>query len=139
MSTSVTMRKGVRPGTVVLWVVQVALASQFVMAGLMKVSGNPLMVEMFADIGAGQWLRYLVGTLEVAGALGLLVPRVCGAAALGLVGLMTGAIVTNLFVLGESPAMPLGYLLVAGLIAWFRRSEITQLSTRASAVLIRRR
>jgi putative oxidoreductase len=124
MSTSVTMRRAVRPGTGVLWVVQVVLASQFVMAGLMKLSGNPVMVEMFGDIGAGQWLRYLVGALEVAGALGLLVPRLCGPAALGLVALMAGAIVTNLFVLGESPAMPLGYLVVAGVIAWFRRSAL---------------
>ncbi|MEV5965539.1 DoxX family protein [Kribbella sp. NPDC051952] len=124
MSTTVTMRRAVRPGTVVLWVVQVVLASQFVMAGLMKLSGNPGMVEMFGNVGAGQWLRYLVGALEVAGALGLLIPRLCGPAALGLVALMAGAIVTNVFVLGESPAIPLAYLLVAGVIAWLRRSAL---------------
>jgi hypothetical protein len=30
------------------------------------------MVELFAAVGVGQWLRYMVGTLEVAGAVGLL-------------------------------------------------------------------
>jgi putative oxidoreductase len=41
------------------------------------------MVEMFANIGIGQWFRYVVGALEVAGAAGVLVPRVSGLAALG--------------------------------------------------------
>ena len=93
----------------------------------MKLSGSPVMVDMFAEIGAGQWFRYLVGTLELAGAIGLLVPRLCGLAALGLAGVMAGAIVTNVFVLGESPVLPLGYLLVAGLVAWLRRPAIREL------------
>jgi putative oxidoreductase len=126
-STTMTTRK-FRAATVGLWVVQVLLASQFVMAGLMKVSGSPVMVDMFAEIGAGQWLRFLVGALEVAGAIGLLVPRLCGLAALGLVALMTGAIITNVGVLNESPAMPFAYLLVAALVAWFRRSTTRELA-----------
>jgi uncharacterized membrane protein YphA (DoxX/SURF4 family) len=121
MSTSVTTQRTVRPRTVVLWVVQVLLAAQFVMAALPKLTGNPALVDMFAEIGAGQWLRYLVGTLELAGAIGLLVPRLCRLAALGLVALMVGATITNLFVLGASPALPLAYLAVAGAVVWFRR------------------
>jgi putative oxidoreductase len=124
--TTMTVRR-VRPATVGLWVVQVALASQFVGGGVMKLSGNPVMVDMFAEIGAGQWFRYLVGALEVAGALGLLLPRLCGLAALGLTGVMAGAVLTNIFILGESPAMPLAFGAVAGLIAWFRRAEIRRL------------
>jgi uncharacterized membrane protein YphA (DoxX/SURF4 family) len=122
-----TRTRKVRPGTVALWILQLFLASQFVMAGVMKLSGNELMVDMFTEIGAGQWFRYLVGALEVAGALGLLIPRLCGLAALGLVGVMTGALITNVFVLGYSPVVALAYLLGAGLIAWFRRSAIREL------------
>lgn len=125
-STTVTMRR-VRPATVGLWALQVLLAVPFVGAGVVKLSGDPAMVDMFADVGAGQWFRYVVGALEVAGAIGLLVPRLCGAAALGLTGLMVGAVVTNVFVLDESPATPIGFLLVAALIAWFRRSAIREL------------
>jgi hypothetical protein len=33
------------------------------------------MADLFADIGAGQWFRYAVGGPEVAGGVGLLVPR----------------------------------------------------------------
>ncbi|TCO44065.1 DoxX-like protein [Kribbella antiqua] len=124
MSTTVTTTRRVRPGTVALWVVQVLLAAMFAMAALPKLSGDPLMVEMFDAIGAGQWFRVLVGVLELAGAIGLLLPRLCGLAALGLVGVMVGAIVTNLFVLGASPAIPVAYLLVAAAIVWFRRSTL---------------
>ena len=117
----------VRPGTVVLWILQLVLAVEFAMAGLMKLSGNQVMVDMFADIGAGQWLRFLVGALEVAGALGLLIPRLSGLAALGLTALMTGAVLTNVFVLGYSPVVALAFLILAGVVAWFRRAAIRQL------------
>jgi uncharacterized membrane protein YphA (DoxX/SURF4 family) len=127
MSTTVSTRRTVRLGTVVLWVAQVVMAAMFVSAGLQKLSGSQLMVDMFANVGAGQWLRYVVGALEVAGAIGLLVPRLCGLAATGLVALMVGATITNVAVLGTSPAIPLSYLLVAGAIAWFRRSSVRQL------------
>jgi uncharacterized membrane protein YphA (DoxX/SURF4 family) len=52
---------------VVLWVLQVLLAIMFAMAGLAKVFGESAMVEMFAEIGLGQWFRYVVGSLEISG------------------------------------------------------------------------
>jgi uncharacterized membrane protein YphA (DoxX/SURF4 family) len=134
MSTATTTTRRVRLGTVALWVVQVLLAAMFVMASLPKLTGDPVMVDLFNAIGAGQWLRYVVGALELAGAIGLLVPRLCGLAALGLAMLLVGATLTNIVALDASPAIPLGYLLVAAVIAWFRRASI-QTSTR---VLVRR-
>jgi uncharacterized membrane protein YphA (DoxX/SURF4 family) len=122
-----------RAGNVALWVLQAVLAFQFAGGGLLKLSGSPEMVDMFASIGAGQWLRYLVGALEVAGAVGLLVPRLSGLAALGLAALMVGATVTNLFVIGERAWLPVGLLLVSAAIAWGRRSR-----TRALAAGLRR-
>jgi uncharacterized membrane protein len=71
-----------------------------------------------------------VGALEVAGAVGLLVPRLSGLAALGLAGLMVGAAITNLFILGESPWLPVGLLLVSALIAWGRWSKTKALTGR---------
>jgi predicted membrane protein len=49
---------------------------------------------------------------ELAAAIGLLVPRLAASAALGLTGLMAGALVTNLLI-GVNPAMPAGFLLAA--------------------------
>jgi putative oxidoreductase len=113
-----------RAGTIVLWALQIALAVSFVGAGLAKVAGDPQMVDTFTKVGVGQWLRYLVGALELAGAVGLLIPRLAGLAAVGLAALMIGATITNLVVLDTSPALPLGFLLVAGLIAWIRRDQL---------------
>jgi uncharacterized membrane protein YphA (DoxX/SURF4 family) len=130
IGTTTTRTKNARLAAAGLWILQVFLAVEFVMAGVMKLTGNALMVEMFAEIGAGQWLRYLVGALEVAGAIGVLVPRLTGLAALGLTLLMAGAALTTAFVLGASPAVPLGILVIAGLVAWFRRSSTRALAAR---------
>jgi uncharacterized membrane protein YphA (DoxX/SURF4 family) len=119
-----------RATNVALWMLQAVLAFQFAGGGLLKLTGSPEMVELFAAVGVGQWLRYMVGTLEVAGAVGLLVPRLSGLAALGLAGLMVGATTTNLFVLGESPWLPIGLLLASALIAWGRRSRTKALAGR---------
>jgi hypothetical protein len=67
-----------RATNVALWVLQAVLAFQFAGGGLLKLTGSPEMVDLFTAIGAGQWLRYLVGALEVAGAVGLLIHAAVG-------------------------------------------------------------
>lgn len=115
--------------TIALWVLQLLVAFQFAGGGWFKLSGAPVMVDMFATIGAGQWFRVLVGTLEIAGAIGLLIPRMAGLAALGLSGLLVGAIATNLFILNADPWLPIGMLLMCALIAWGRWSQTRQVMT----------
>ena len=109
------------------------LALVFVMAGSAKLGGDPAMVDMFATIGVGQWFRYAVGAPEVAGAVGILIPRLSGLVALGMVCLMVGATLANLPVLAASPLLPLG-LLVAGAVVVRSRWP----RTRALAGKIRR-
>ena len=110
-------RNGGRAANVALWALQALLALQFAMAGLAKIFGDPAMVDMFATIGVGQWFRYVVGALEIAGAMGVLIPRLSGPAALGLVCLMAGAALTNLFVLGTNPLLPIGLLVASAVVA----------------------
>ena len=110
-----------------LWVLQALLALMFAMAGFAKVGGDAAMVEMFATIGIGQWFRYVVGALELAGAVGVLVPRLSGLVALGLVCLMVGATLNNVVVLGTSPLLPLILLVVSALVAWGRRERTRDL------------
>ena len=114
-STTATRRRAL---SIAVWVLQALLALEFVMAGLAKVFGDPVMVEMFATIGIGQWFRYVVGMLELAGAVGVLIPRLSGLAALGLTGLMAGATLTNMLVLGTSPLLPIVLLMVSAVVAW---------------------
>ena len=114
-------------GSAVLWVVQVLLAAYFVHSGV-SLFGDDF-VGKFEKIGFGQWLRYATGALEVAGALGLLVPRLCGLAALGLVGVMAGAVCTELVVLGDTggAVLPAELLVVAAVVAFFRRGTVRDL------------
>jgi putative oxidoreductase len=116
-----------------LWVLQVVLAIMFAMAGFAKVGGDQAMVQMFATIGIGQWFRYLVGALEIAGAVGVLISRLSGLAALGLLCLMAGAILTNVLVLGTSPLLPIVLMVVSALVAWGRWPRTRTLFTNREA------
>ncbi|WP_433412909.1 DoxX family protein [Microtetraspora malaysiensis] len=121
-ATTATSRRS-RIRTALSWVVQLALALQFASGGVLKLFGATQMTAMFAEIGAGQWLRIVVGALELAGAAGLLLPRLARAAAAGLAALMIGATVTNVTVLGTSPALPLLLLTLAAAVAVMRRDH----------------
>ncbi len=79
------------------------------------------MVATFQKIGVGQWFRYLTGSLEVLGAIGLLVPGYVFYAAALLATVMVGAVIAHLTVLGGSPAAPAMLLVLTGAIAYLRR------------------
>jgi uncharacterized membrane protein YphA (DoxX/SURF4 family) len=112
---------------IVLWVLQVGAAAIFLMAGFSKLSGDPLAVAGFEQIGLGQWFRYLTGTLEVTGALALLTPWFSGPGALLLVAVMIGAVATHLFIIGGSPLLAILLLVVMAITAWVRRGQILRL------------
>ncbi|WP_152361070.1 DoxX family protein [Microlunatus speluncae] len=122
--TRVAFRGRSRARTIVTWVLQVVLAAEFVLAGVPKLTGDPIMVAMFDALGAGQWLRYVVGALEVAGAVGLLIPPLAGLAAIGLTALMLGAVVSSVTALGASPVVPLAVAVVAAVVIVLRRDRI---------------
>jgi putative oxidoreductase len=112
-----------RAARIGLWAARIALAAQFVAGGALKLTGDPAMVAMFSDIGAGQGLRLFIGACEVAGAIGLLVPRLARLAATGLVLLMVGATVTNVVTLQISPAVPLVLMILAAVVAVTRTEK----------------
>jgi len=116
--------------TVLSWVPRIALALVFAGAGFSKLAGDPAMIELFTIIGAGQGLRYVVGTLEIAGAIGVLVPRLCGLAAAGLALLMIGATIVNVVVLGVSPVFTLFLFALAVVTVWLRRHQLHPLRIR---------
>ena len=118
-----SVRRG-RSGVIALWVVQIALAGMFLLAGGSKLLGAPAMVGLFDAIGIGQWFRYLTGLIEVGSAVALLVPSLAVFGALALVATMVGAIVTHLFIVGGSPAMPAILLVGSAAVVWTRRHQI---------------
>jgi putative oxidoreductase len=106
---------------IALWTLSSLGALAFLAAGGSKLAGAPAMVELFDKVGLGQWFRYVTGLLEVAGGIGLLVPRYAFYAAALLAIVMVGAIVAHITVLGSSPAAPLTLLILTGTIAYLRK------------------
>src|SRR6266403_4187706 len=115
-----SVRRG-RSGVMALWVVQIALAGMFLLAGGSKLLGAPAMVALFNTIGMGQWFRYVTGLIEVGSAMALLVPSIAVFGALALVPAMIGAVATELFIVGDSAVPPAVLLLGAAGILWVRR------------------
>lgn len=107
-----------------LWIIQAAVAGVFLFVGISKLAGAPATVGMFDTIGLGQWLRFVTGSLEVLGGLLLLHPLLCAYGALILIAVMTGAVLTHLFIIGGSPLTAIILLLLNGLILWGRRDRL---------------
>jgi len=106
---------------ITVWVLSGLVALAFAGAGGGKLAGAAAMVEMFDKVGLGQWFRYFTGSLEVAGAIGLLIPRYAFYAAILLVMVMLGAVVAHLAVIGGSPAPALTLCVLSGIVAWLRK------------------
>ena len=116
---------------VVLWIVQAGLALAFVFSGLSKLTQprQALIDRGMAYIGdLPQPLVKVIGTLEVLGAIGLVVPAWTGIApvltpiaAVGFMALMVGAMFTHLR-RGEPKVIIANGLLflLAAFIAWGR-------------------
>src|SRR5215468_12736141 len=110
-----------------LWAGQILLAFVFVSAAVPKLNSDPGMVHEFAQIGAGQWMRYLVGITELAGAIGLLTPWLAGLAAAGLAAEMAGATIINVAAGGGLAFLTAPLCAVFVLLAYGRRQQIKAL------------
>jgi len=117
-----------------LWAAQILLAMFFLLAAAgSKLVGDHSSVHEFGLIGAGEWFRYFVGTVELAGAIGLLTPWFAGPAAAGLAADMAGATIVNATVLHNTTYGPNVWLTavlcaVFVLVAYGRRQQINGLA-----------
>ena len=102
-----------------LWLAALISASVFFVAAVAKLAGS--MDLQFEAWGYDGRLALIVGLLELFGALGLLLPRTAGWAALGLSVLMLGAIGTHV-ASGDPIAalLPAGMLGLLALVLWGR-------------------
>jgi putative oxidoreductase len=100
---STTFIQSVRPTRRIGAWTQSILAAAFLAAGFAKLADVAFMVDLFEQIGLGQWFRVATGVVEVIGAVALLVPGLASIGALWLGFTMVGAVATHLFVLHTSP------------------------------------
>jgi putative oxidoreductase len=125
--SAVSIQSGRPSRRIGAWALQGLVAAAFLAAGSAKLAGIPFMVDLFQQIGLGQWFRVVTGAVEVTGAVALLIPGLASVGALWLGGTMVGAVATHLFVLHTSPvpAIVLGLLNTA--ILYLRRDELVAL------------
>ena len=92
--TSATLSQP-RSANIAVWILRVVVAALFLFAGVMKLSGQPMMVEEFDTVGLGQWFRYFTGAVEVVGAVVTLIPSVSVLGAVLLLAVDAGAFVAQ--------------------------------------------
>lgn len=106
------------------WASTVLVAIALLVGGGANLAGVPLMHQSFAELGLPVWFGYLVGALEVAGAIALFFPPLSALAAAGLVLIMVGAIYYHLVARHPAEGLPaLVILLLCVYIFWRRRSS----------------
>ncbi|MER7818486.1 DoxX family protein [Streptomyces sp. NPDC096153] len=104
-------------------------------SALPKLIGHSSAAESFDRIGFGDWFMYTVGALELAGAVALVIPVLAGVSALALIGLMAGALVTQVTVFdGQYALTPVLVALPLAVVARVRRHRNAEL-----VALLRRR
>lgn len=57
ITTATLATSRARPLTIALWIVQVLCAAAFLAAAMAKLTGQPMMVHVFARLGLGQGFR----------------------------------------------------------------------------------
>lgn len=130
-ATSPSNRTRPLAGTIVLWAIQVLLAIIFVFMAIPKAMGDPIAVAPFELIGLGIPGMVIVGWLELAGAVALLIPRLCGLASACQLPLMIGATILSAFVTPSLVIIPAVTLALVCIVAWFRREDMARLVTMA--------
>jgi uncharacterized membrane protein YphA (DoxX/SURF4 family) len=117
-----------RARNVGLWTLQVLLAAVYAFSALGKLTAEAQNVAGFQAMGLGNTGMYIIGALELAGAIAMFVPRLTGLAALCFVALMTGAVIMTLAIGGGAlAAIPATVGVVAAVVAWGRRDSTRRL------------
>jgi putative oxidoreductase len=110
-----------------IWILQ-GVAAAFFAAGATKLLAASFEVQLFAQLGIGQWFRVATGVVQIVGALALVHPRLAAIDGLWLGTTMFCAVVANLTVLHADPAPPVVLMLLNALIVYLRRDELASLA-----------
>jgi uncharacterized membrane protein YphA (DoxX/SURF4 family) len=120
-----------RRSAIVSWVAQLVAAGILAMASFFKLTSAPDSIALFERLGAEPWGRYAVGLFEAVTVILLLLPGTAALGGLLAVGLMAGAILTHLSVLGIAidgdPSlfvMALITFAAGGIVAVLRRGDL---------------
>ncbi len=102
-----------------MFILRIIVAVAFLLAGGAKLAGAKPLADQFEEFGLPRFMMYLVGVLEIAGAVGLFILPLAVWAALGLSALMLGAIANHIKAKHKFDKMApsLGLLIMTGILA----------------------
>ena len=113
------------------WALRLVPAAILGMAVPAKFTGDPGAIAVFTQLGAEPFGRLATGGFELLAVALLLVPALAIYGAMLAAGLMSGAILSHLVVLGVAPggdpsmfAMAVVAFVIAWVVIWRRRREI---------------
>ena len=108
----------------ILWAASGVVTLVMAMGGIGKLSGSEMMHASFATLGLPGWFGYFIGVCEVAGAIGIWIPRLSALAALGISIIMLGAIYFHIAHTPIAQAIPaLVVLICCGYIFTQRKAQ----------------
>jgi uncharacterized membrane protein YphA (DoxX/SURF4 family) len=117
-----------RIANVGLWTLQVLLAAVYGFSAFGKLTAEAQNVAGFEAMGLGTTGMYIIGALELAGAIAMFVPRLTGLAATCFVALMIGAVIITVAIGGGAlAAIPATVGVLAAVVAWGRRDSTRRL------------
>src|SRR5262245_60658099 len=97
-----------------MWLPRIAVTLAFLGFGWQKFEGDRMWIRIFDQIGFGQWFRYFTGSMQVTGALLVLIPRTFLLGMAMLACTMVGAMTFWIVVAGSvGNAVIPGFVLVA--------------------------
>jgi hypothetical protein len=132
-ATPAASRTASRAAGVGLWTLQVLLAAVYAFSAYGKLTAEAQNVAGFEAMGLGTPGMYIIGLLELAGAIAMFVPVLTGLAATCFVALMIGAVTLTWMVGGGAlVAIPATVGVVAAVVAWGRRDSTRRLVARLS-------
>ncbi|MEZ5040657.1 MAG: DoxX family protein [Saprospiraceae bacterium] len=109
---------------ILLWVSRIIMGVGFLLASVGKLLHAPSIIKMFNEWGFPDQFYFLIGIIEIIGAILLLIPKTSKYAALGLIGLMIGASITHML---NDPIVelirPLIFLMFLGMIVYLSRRQ----------------
>ena len=129
MTTTITRRRTTsRAANTGLWTLQVLLAAVYAFSASSKLGADPQAIAGFEAMGLGVAGMYVIGALELAGAIAMFVPRLTGLAATCFVALMVGAVSFTVAIGGGVlVAIPTVTGVIAAVVAWGRRESTRRL------------
>ena len=115
------------------WLLSILLAVLMAGPGSQKFTGNTW-ERMFRQWGYPDGFYLVIGAIEVAGGIGLLIPKLASYSAIVLIVVMIGAAATQVLVGGRNGVGEIVFATLLGVIAWLRWRDRLRVSRPATPV-----